>query len=151
MDPLSAVVAFAGFSASLITIIDTISKLSITLIEVQRKFKDSPRKLSQLCRDLENLRALLEAIHTRFSVDEAAGFASGFQTIGESFIKELGYDLQDLQAIIDDAHSKSRLPLSKGLTVKIRHLLVESTINDYHRRISTHICNLIMVQNLFQE
>jgi hypothetical protein len=84
MDPISAVVAFTGYSASLITILGAICKFSRTLIDFQKKLKEAPRKVPQLHRDLENLRALVEAIHVQFSSDESTDYPSALRGICEN-------------------------------------------------------------------
>lgn len=151
MDPVSAVLAFTGLSASLITIVDTIFELSKKMHELQKKFKHAPRKILQLHQDLQNLRALVMAIQARFSSDEAINYPSALRAVCESFIVQLERDLQELENIVDRSNSKLNFPAGKVFKERVQHVLAESTINEFHSRISTHIGYMIMVQTLMNK
>ena len=151
MDPITAVLAFTGLTSSLITIIDTIFEVSKKLLELQQKFKDAPRKIVQLHHDLQNLRALLVAIQARFSGDEAVEYPPELRAVYESFTVQLEQDLQELQKIVDRSNNKSNSLVSKGFKAQARHVLAETTINEFHGRISTHVGYLGMVQILINK
>jgi phosphopantothenate synthetase len=84
MDPLSSALAFTGLDTSLITIVDTILKVSTKLLELRRKFKDASRNILELHRDLQNLRALVTVIQAPFSGDGALNCSSSLPAIARA-------------------------------------------------------------------
>jgi hypothetical protein len=137
MDPITAVLAFTGLTSSLITIVDTIFEVSKKLLELQRKYKNAPKKILQLHHDLQNLRALV--------------IAPALRGLCESFTVQLEQDLRELQKIVNRSNTKSNSLVSKGFKAQVCHVLAETTINEFHSRISTHIGYLSMVQTLINK
>jgi hypothetical protein len=148
MDPITSILAITGLTSSLITIVETILKVSKTLLELQQKFKDAPGKIVQLHHDLQNLQALLLAIKAQLSGDEAMEYPSVLRAVCRSFTVQLEQDLQELEKIVDRSSNKSKSLLSKGLKAQSRLVLAETTINEFRGRISTHVGYLSMVQIL---
>ncbi|KAL9080451.1 MAG: hypothetical protein Q9157_000765 [Trypethelium eluteriae] len=148
MDPLSAVLAFTGLGASLITLVDAISEVSTKLLEVRRKFKDAPRSILELNDDLEKLRALSIAIQARFSRDEAAEDPHTLRIICESFIERLEKELRELHMVVNRSSAKSTLTVGVGFKAKVQHVLAESTVQEFRGRIGTYIMYLDMVHTL---
>jgi hypothetical protein len=151
MDPITAVLAFTGLTSSLITIVDTIFEVSKKLLELQRKYKNAPKKILQLHHDLKNLRALVIAIQARFSGNEALDYPPALRGLCESFTVQLEQDLRELQKIVNRSNTKSNSLVSKGFKAQVCHVLAETTINEFHSRISTHIGYLSMVQTLINK
>ncbi|KAF2238497.1 hypothetical protein EV356DRAFT_262814 [Viridothelium virens] len=145
MDPLSAVLAFTGLGASLITLVDAISEVSTKLLELRRKFKDAPRSILQLNDDLQKLRALLVIIQARFSRDEAADYPPALRFICENSIMQLKKELRELHMIVNRSSAKSTLTVGVGFKAKVQHVLAESTIQEFRGRIGTHIMYLGMM------
>jgi hypothetical protein len=148
MDPVTVALAVTGLTSSLITIAETIFKISKTLLEFQQKYKDAPRRILQLYNDLQNLWALVLVIKARYSTDEAINYPPALQTICESFTTQLEQDLRELQAIIDRPSTKLSIPISKKFRVQAKYVFSEGTMNEFHGRISTHFGYLSMVQTL---
>ncbi|KAH7371240.1 hypothetical protein BKA66DRAFT_444196 [Pyrenochaeta sp. MPI-SDFR-AT-0127] len=151
MDPLSAVLAFTGFSASLLTIVDAIAKVSSTLVELQKKFKNAPKKIKQLHHDLQNLQALVIAIQARICSVKTIDYPPSLQELCGSLAVQLEQTLEELNAVASRIESKSVTPDSKAYRARTKHVLAETTIDDFLRRISTHFGYLIMVQTLINK
>lgn len=147
MDPLSAVLAFTGFSASLLTIVDAIAKVSTTLLALQKRFKQAPKKIVQLHHDLQNLHALVIAIQSQIC-DETIDFPPALQEICQSVAVQLEKTLEELSEAVSRIDNKSVVPNGKGFRARAQHVLAESTIDEFLGRISTHFGYLIMAQVL---
>lgn len=147
MDPLTAVMAFTGLSASLLTIADAAIKLSKTLYDIQRRFKKAPAKIQQLRQELKTLSELLTIIKS--ANDQAVAVPAALQSTLQSLAAQLEHDLQELQTITDSStNHKSRFPISKTLQIQMHHVLAESTINEFHDRISKHVAYLTLMQSV---
>lgn len=148
MDPLSAVLAFTGLSASLITLIDATIHISKKLVQLQNRLKQASSKILQLQHDLQNLRSLMEAIQARLYEQDATGHPPTLRTLCESFVEQLKKDLLELQQIVEKLATEPGPLTAKRFKAQARQVLAESTIADFHGRIATHIGYLGMVQAL---
>jgi peptidoglycan hydrolase CwlO-like protein len=148
MDPITIV----SLAASLVTIVDTLSKVSKGIIVLRRHYRDAPEKLTRLQRDVENLQALIEAIHTEVSTgDRATNYPKALSALSQTFADQLQQDLHDLQSIVDKVNRKSRFRLGRDLRQKTQYVLAEDVIAGFQGRIATHVSYLGVVQTLIGE
>ena len=87
-------------------------------------------------------------MHARFSSDETTDYPAVLQSICESFTTRLEQDMRELEVIVDRSYKQLNASRSKGFKAQVRHILTESTINEIHGRISTHIGYLNVVLTL---
>lgn len=143
MDPVTATLTFVGFSASLITLLAAVGDTSKALFELQRKIKNAPKSAERLHQDLQILQQLLASIKDQSLEYEGVDVPQLLQHLWSSFVLQLESDIHDFKAKM----STSKL-LRQGLKARIGHVFAEGTVNEFHKRYSAHIQNLIMIQTL---
>lgn len=151
MDPLSGVLAFTGLASSLITLAETVLRISKKLYELHRKFKNAPKKMLELNQDLQNLHTLIQAISTQFIGSEAIDYPTTLRAVCENFIMQLEKDLKELNTTVNKLNTESSYPFGKRLKVQAQQILAESTVNEFRGRISTHMGYLSLVQTLINK
>jgi len=151
MDPASAAIAFVGFSASLTTLVGLVVNCSTTLYDLQRKLKEAPKDILHLQYELRNLQALLVEIQSRFRKDGRISTQQGFQGLWESVSAQMEQDIESFMATVSKHSSQFRTPVRKRVSMRIRYIFDEKTVEEFRRRISRHIDSLSMVQAFMME
>ena len=146
MDPVTATVTFVGLSASLVTLVTAVGETSKAIFELQRKLKDAPKSTVRLQQDLQNLQLLLLAIKNQSLEYEGSDVPQALQDLWNSFIVQLEGDICDFKTKISTFNISRQ-----GLKARICHVFAESTVNEFHKRYSAHIQNLMIVQTLMHE
>ena len=146
MDPVSIV----GLTASLITVVDTLTKVSKGLVVLQKQYRDAPSKLFRLQRDVESLGILVTAIRSLLSDDMSGSYPPALISLSRTLAGELQRDLVDLEAIVDKVNRKSKRTLGQGLIRRTHFILAEDVIAGFQSRVSTHMNYLSLVQTMLR-
>ncbi|KAF2647379.1 hypothetical protein K491DRAFT_313272 [Lophiostoma macrostomum CBS 122681] len=148
MDPISIL----SLTATLITIGDTVLKVSKGIVVLRRQYLSAPERLARLHRDVDNLQALITAILAQVLPSEGAtDYPQTLWALCQTFTKQLQQDLDDLQNIVDRVNRKCGLGFGRDFRQRKQYILSEEVITGFQGRISTHVGYLGFVQSLIRE
>ena len=137
MDPASAII---GFTASLTTLVGLVIESAKTLYKAQSHFKEAPRDIRRLSRQMCEFEALLREVQSQINVE--CGFrGSAIQSLintsaqrMQDDLKEFNSSFQKVKSILEEPSTNKNLLLG----LRVRHILTESKVTKYHQIISSY-------------
>jgi hypothetical protein len=136
MDPASAII---GLTASLATLGGIVLESARILYKAQNHFKEAPRDIKRLCRQMTEFDILLKEIRNLLNSDHGSRTApirmliiSSAQHMQDD-LQEFGKNVQKVKTILDSSDSQKKL-----LGLRLRHVFTESKAKQYHQLISSH-------------
>ena len=136
MDPASAII---GLTASLATLCGLVLESAKILYKAQNHFKEAPRDIRRLCRQISEFEVLLNEVRNHLNSDTSARttpirmlIVSSAQHMQDD-LQEFSRKVQKLKEILDGSSSKEKL-----LGFRLRHVFTESKVAQYQHLISSH-------------
>jgi len=136
MDPASAII---GFTASLTTLVGLVIESAKILYKAQSHFKEAPRDIRRLYRQIFEFEALLRQVQSQTNIECGSQTSAIRALINNSAqhmqddLKEFDSSFQKLKSILDDPTTNNKL-----FGLRIRHVLTESKVTRYQQLISSY-------------
>lgn len=134
MDPASTII---GFTASLTTLAGLIVESAKTLYKAQSHFREAPRDIKRLSRQIWEFEALLREVQAQ-NVDCGSRASTIHALINTSAkhmqddLKEFNSSIQKLKSILDGPANAQRFG------IRVRYILTESKVKRYQQLISSY-------------
>lgn len=152
MDPASAVVAFVGFSASVVTLCGFVVESSRTLYELQDKVRNAPEELRNILATFHNLEVLLtEMQHLSSEVSsmdiparQKEAWMSTVGTLESDMVSFRGWLFQHFKL---DVYQHA-LKKQTGLRRRVQVFFAEDRIKTFQQSITLHTAQLSILYDL---
>jgi hypothetical protein len=135
MDAASAII---GFTASLTTLVGLVIESAKTLYKAQSSFKEAPRDIRRLSRQIFEFEALLRQVQSQINVECNPQTSAIYALINTSAqhmqddLREFDSSFKKVKSILDEPAN------SKLFGIRIRHILTESKVTRYQQLISSY-------------
>ncbi len=149
MDPLSTAV---GLAASLVTLLALATNSCESLYNLHRRIKSAPDDIIRLQRDAEALKTLLQELHQSAAEIGDDDISEELRKLWAKQEDSLRQDLEDFQRLADrlvDRLQSTNL-LEKHVWTRVRRVLSEDTVQQYHAKFSSHMQLLGLIQDQLQ-
>lgn len=146
MDPGTAVVAFTGFAASVITIVGLVTESCKTLYNLQAKVKHASEDFQRLSEKLRTLERLLAELQK--SVVGEDDVSTETQTVWKETVAQMEADMSRFNSLLRQLEKKMGTESLSGLNVRMRvkWVFMDDPVADYNNRLAWHIQSLQMIQ-----
>ena len=153
MDPATAVMASAGFGASLATLVALVIDISKTTRDLARKLRYAPKNVERLIYDFEIFSSLLKEIQTAVKEDGETNTPRRLRKLWAASAAQMQNDMEEFQSVVSRLsnlmHEKSSS--SALMRLRIRHLSSEAIVTRYQQRMSVHLRTMTMVQTIINK
>jgi len=136
MEPASTII---GFAASLTTLAGLIVESAKTLYKAQSHFREAPRDIKRLSRQIWEFETLLREVQAHNNVDCGSRASTIHSLINTSAkhmqddLKEFNSSIQKLKSILDGPATNTQ-----RFGIRVRYILTESKVKRYQQLISSY-------------